>query len=147
MSDTSEKQEAVRPRPFPDDASADYWRAANEGRLAIQRCRQCRHWNHAPSMNCPACGSVDLAFEDVSGEAKLFSWTEIHHSPGPAFADKLPLLVGIVELVEQPHLLLVANLPGSRAEDLRLGMPLQVEFERISEDCALPQFRAVGGQS
>jgi len=146
MTAHSSNSTAMRPRPLPDDASAGYWQAANEGRLAIQRCRQCRYWNHAPSMNCPICGSVDLGFEEVSGEASLFSWTVIHHSPGPAFADMLPLLVGIVELAEQPHLLLVANLSGCRVEELRLGMPLRVEFERIAEDCALPQFRVVGGQ-
>ena len=146
MTDTANKETALRPRPLPDDASEGYWRSANKGRLAIQRCRQCRRWNHAPSMICPACGSVDLGYEHVSGEATLFSWTVIHHSPGPGFAGMLPLLVGIVELAEQPHLLLVANLLGCSAEGLSLGMPLRVEFERIGEDCMLPQFRAIGGQ-
>lgn len=145
VSDNSRMAVPIRPRPLPDDASAGYWQAANEGRLAIQRCGHCRRWNHAPSMNCPACGSVDLGFEDVCGQATLFSWTVIHHSPGPAFEDKLPLLVGIVELVEQPHLLVVSNLLGCRSEDLKLGMPLLVEFERIGKDCALPQFRPAGG--
>lgn len=146
MSEAQKGAVPMRPRPLPDEASEGYWQAANEGCLAIQRCQDCRRWNHAPSLNCPACGSGDLDFEKVSGEATLFSWTVVHHSPGPGFAGKLPLLVGIVELAEQPHLLQVANLTGCSEGDLHLGMPLHVEFERIGEDCALPQFRATGGQ-
>ena len=91
MSEAQKGAVPMRPRPLPDEASEGYWQAANEGCLAIQRCQDCRRWNHAPSLNCPACGSGDLDFEKVSGEATLFSWTVVHHSPGPGFAGKLPL--------------------------------------------------------
>lgn len=133
----------MRPLPLPDETSAPFWAAAREGRLVIQRCSACRRWNHAPAMLCPGCGSRDLGFEDVSGKGTLFSWTVIKEAPAPGFRGRVPLIVGLIELAEQPHLLLAANLDGRAPEDLRLGQPVAVWFEAVDEDCTLPQFRVV----
>lgn len=131
----------LRPMPLPDAVSAPFWAAAREGRLEIQRCRACSRWNHAPALLCPACGSHDLGFEPVSGRGQLFSWTIVNEAPAPGFRDRLPLMVGIVELAEQEHLLLAANIFGAAAADLRLGQQVEVWFEPLSKDCTLPQFR------
>ncbi|MCB2078190.1 MAG: OB-fold domain-containing protein [Novosphingobium sp.] len=138
------EDKVMRPLPLADDASEGFWEAARQGRLEIQRCAQCRRWNHAPSMACPSCGSMDLAYEQVSGRGTLFSWTVVEHAPAPGFRGLVPLLVGIVELEEQPHLLLVADLLDADPGELRLGMAVEVDFEKISEDCTLPQFRLAG---
>jgi uncharacterized protein len=140
MSETGETT-PCRPLPLPDAASAGFWAAARANRLEIQRCTQCRRWNHAPTMACPACGSFDLAYEPVSGRGSLFSWTVIEHPPAPGFRDLVPLIVGVIQLVEQPHLLMVANVLDTRTQDLKLGLPLEVVFERVTDDCTLPQFR------
>jgi uncharacterized OB-fold protein len=143
--ESAQNEPACRPLPLADDASAGFWLAANVGRLDIQRCNGCRRWNHAPSLACPGCGSFDLAYEAVSGKATLFSWTVLHEAPAPGFRQMLPLIVGVVELAEQAHLVLGANLLDVRVEDLCLGMPLEVVFEQVSEDCTLPQFRPAKG--
>jgi uncharacterized protein len=135
----------LRPLPLVDDASQGFWAAAREGRLAIQRCSACARYNHAPSLACPSCGSFELAYADVSGRATLFSWTVIKEPPAPGFKGRVPLIVGIVELAEQPHLLMVANLLGLAEADLKLGLPLQVTFEQVNEECTLPQFVAAEG--
>jgi uncharacterized OB-fold protein len=134
-----------RPLPLPDETSAAFWEAAREGRLAIQRCTACRRWNHAPSLACPACGSFQLAYEDVSGKGRLQAWTVLADAPAPGFRDRLPLIVGVVELAEQPGLLMVANVLETDVADLRLGMPLGVMFETVTADCVLPQFRPIEG--
>lgn len=132
-----------RPLPLPDETSVAFWEAASEGRLAIQRCTACRRWNHAPSLACPACGSFALACEDVSGEGRLHAWTVLAEAPAPGFRDRLPLIVGVIELAEQPGLLMVTNILDAEAEELRLGMPLGVLFERVTGECVLPQFRPI----
>lgn len=134
----------LRPLPLADEVSAPFWDAAKQGRLDIQRCKDCRRWIHAPALACPECGSEDLAFETVSGRGTLYSWTVLHHSPGPGFADMLPLIVGIVELVEQPHLLLCANLLQAEPAQLRLGLPVKVCFEWLDGQHAVPQFVLAG---
>lgn len=144
MSDLAEAV-PLRPLPLADDASAPFWAAAREGRFELQRCGACRKWNHAPSLACPHCGSFDLGYEQASGKGTLFSWTVIKEPPAPGFRDKVPLIVGIVELAEQPHLLMVTNLPGVEESDLKIGMPLQVTFETVCDECTLPQFVPVEG--
>jgi uncharacterized OB-fold protein len=134
------EQIPMRPLPLLDDASEGFWAAAREGRLAIQRCAACDHFNHAPSLACPSCGSFDLAYTDVSGRGTLFSWTVIKEPPAPGFLGRVPLIVGIVELAEQPHLLMVANLLELEEAELTLGLPLRVTFEQVSDECTLPQF-------
>jgi uncharacterized OB-fold protein len=145
MMESGQDAAVLRPLPLADEASAGFWNAAKEGRLSIQRCTACRRWNHAPSLACPGCGSLDLAYEDVSGKGTLFSWTIIKEAPAPGFRDRLPLIVGIIELAEQPHLLLAANLLNVAPDALTLGMPLEVVFETVTEDCTLPQFQPVKG--
>jgi uncharacterized OB-fold protein len=135
----------LRPLPLADDASAPFWQAAREGRLELQRCHTCGKWNHAPSLACPFCGSFELGYEEVSGKGTLFSWTVIKEAPAPGFQGKVPLIVGIVELAEQPHLLMVANILGTEEAALKLGMPLQVTFEEVCEECTMPQFTRAEG--
>ncbi|MEV5647091.1 OB-fold domain-containing protein [Nocardia sp. NPDC052254] len=131
----------TRPIPFPDDVTEGFWDSIRARRLSIQRCAACRRFNHAPSLTCPACGSEDLGFEAVSGRGTIYSYTVLAEPPGPGFADLVPLVVVIVELTEQPGLLLVADLLGAGPGEVRIGAAVVVDFEEISEDCVLPQFR------
>ena len=133
----------MRPLPLADEASTGFWEAAKADRLDIQRCTRCHRWNHAPSLACPGCGSFELAYETVSGKGTLFSWTVLQEAPAPGFRHMLPLIVGVVELAEQPHLVLAANILETRVDELKLGMPLEVVFEKVTDEVTLPQFRPV----
>lgn len=135
--------EALRPIPYPDELTEGFWAGVKAHKLCIQRCSTCRHWNHVPTITCYACGSEALAFEPVSGKASVHSWTTLHDSPGPGFRNMLPLIVGIVELEEQPRLYLTTNLINVDAGRLKLGMPVEVTYEQLTEDCVLPQFQPV----
>ncbi|MFF0814965.1 Zn-ribbon domain-containing OB-fold protein [Rhodococcus sp. NPDC003318] len=131
----------VKPRPLADDTTAPYWESARRGRLSLQYCRACARYVHLPATHCPTCTGTDLEWREVSGDATLYSYTAMHDSPGPGFADSLPYLVAIGELVEQPGLLVTANLLDADAADLHIGMPLKVAFEELAPDTVVPQFR------
>jgi len=145
MGAVTDEKAALRPLPQPDELTARFWKAANEHRLAIQRCGQCGRWNHAPTLLCPACGSGKLEFEHVSGRARLYSWTVIHDAPAPGFANLLPLIVGLVELEEQQGLILATNIVDTDLSSLRVDLPLAVIFADITEDVTLPNFTAARG--
>jgi len=138
---------ADRPRPVPDPVSAGLWEAAARGELAIQRCAACRRFQHPPQPLCRACGSTETAFERVSGQARLWSWTTTYHNVLPGFAAALPYVNIVAELVEQPGLFLVSDLVDREgAVPLRLGVPLRVVFPRPADGGpALPQFEAAEG--
>ncbi|MFN0093764.1 MAG: Zn-ribbon domain-containing OB-fold protein [Dehalococcoidia bacterium] len=132
---------AEKPYPMPDDVSRPYWEAANEGRLAIQRCAACARWVHTPEAVCPGCGSSALAFQDVSGKGRVYSFTVVRDNVTKGFEDQVPYVVGLIELAEQPRLIVVTNVVGCDPERVRVGMPVEVTFEPITAAQQIPQFR------
>ena len=82
--------------------------------------------------------------EAVSGRGTVFSFTEtVSGARHPYFQATSPYLVGEVELEEQEGLILTSNFPGSTYADLEVGAPVAVEFQTITDDAVIPQFRLV----
>lgn len=136
----------VRPMPQADQVSAGFWDAARRGVLAIQRCSSCQAYQHPPRPICRACGGIELAFEPVSGDGRLWSWTVTHHNVISGFEATIPYTCVVVELVEQPRLFVVSDLVGREqvGDGLVVGMPMRVTFPRSSgENPVLPQFAPV----
>jgi uncharacterized OB-fold protein len=117
-----------------------YWDAAARGELAIQRCRACRHWIHFPEAACPACASADLAFEPVSGQGKVETFSVIHKSFVPEFQGREPYIIAWIALPEQPGLRVFGNIVGA-PEDVSIGMAVEVCFEARDGHGALPNFK------
>jgi len=140
----AEASSPQRPRPAVTDLTRPFWEAAREGRLVIQRCHACGYYNHPPRQECDKCLSTDLAFEPVSGLGRVYSYTVMYQKNVQGFEDHLPYLTALVELDEQPMLLLVTNLPGAVADDSLLDARVRVEFERVDDEITLPQFVTVG---
>jgi len=130
----------TKPVPVPDAITAPFWEAANRGVLAIQHCEACQRYIHPPEALCPECQSLDLTFREVSGRARVYTHTIVRDNVTQGFAADEPYVIGIIELVEQERLVLVANVVGVAPEDVRVGMPLRVTFERLTDEIALPQF-------
>ena len=137
---TAGEPAVTKPVPVPDELTAPFWEAANRGVLAIQHCAGCERYIHPPEAVCPHCQSLDLAFREVSGRARVYTHTVVRDNITRGFAEGEPYVIGIIELVEQARLVLVANVVGVAPEEVRIGMPLRVTFERLTEDIALPQF-------
>jgi uncharacterized OB-fold protein len=132
------------PLPVPDDITAPFWEAARNGLLKIQQCRDCGAYQQPPGAACSRCASADLAFAEVSGRGTVHSYTETRSGARhPAFAAKVPYLVGLVELAEQRGLLMYTNFPGATLEMMHTGAPVTVEFERLTDEISIPQFRLV----
>lgn len=125
-----------RPHPVPDEVSAPFWDAALVGQLAIQRCTTCGMFFHPPVVQCWACRATSFAWTPVSGRGRIRSFTRVHRPP----FEVEQLVIAAVELEEQRDLLVVANILGACAT---VGMPVKVEFERLTETLALPQFRPI----
>jgi hypothetical protein len=135
-----------RPKPLPvaDELSAPFWQAARERRLVVQRCDECGHYNHPPRPVCDACLSQRLTFEPVSGRGSIHTFTVMHQRDVAGFEHEAPFVNIVVELAEQPMLLMVANLPLSERDRVRIGAPVEVSFDDREGGLILPQFRIVG---
>jgi hypothetical protein len=130
----------LRPSPTPDEQ--EFWRSGSDGQLRMQRCGSCRRWQHPPNPVCFHCLSRDVAFEPVSGEGSVYSFT-INHQPWlPHLRD--PYAVIVVELDEQPGLRFVSRLVDTAVADVRVGLRVRVVFEPLSEGLFAPLFTAAG---
>ena len=78
----------------------------------------------------------------MSGRGEVFSFYWMHQVYHPGFAAEVPYAVVIVALEEGPHVL--SNLVGCSREQLRIGLPVEVVFEDVSETVTLPKFRPRG---
>ncbi|GAA1867017.1 Zn-ribbon domain-containing OB-fold protein [Pseudonocardia ailaonensis] len=132
-------EKVAPPVPVPDDVTAPFWAATARGELHIQRCLGCRRFQQPPAPLCTHCAGADLRFEPVTGRARLHSWTRTcAGTRHPAFDERTPYLVALVELVEQEGLFLYTNLQ----DPVPAGTELEVGFEG-RHGFALPRFRPV----
>jgi uncharacterized protein len=130
--------------PHPVGLNAEFYAHCAAGELRFQRCGACGTWRHPPRYRCSACGSGEWSWERSSGRGRLFSWTITHRAVDPAYEDELPYAVVVVELDEGPRL--VGNLRGGLTPaDLRIDLPVEVEFEPVADGIALTHFRPSRG--
>lgn len=138
----------VRPVPIPDPISAFYWDSAKHGRLCVQGFEGMDVRQHPPSPvpEIPGGGppldqAVPIAVE-VSGRGTLYSFTVLRQPFHPGFLDAVPMMIGLTELDDAPGVRILTNIVEAQADELRIGMPMEVVFESRGE-MAIPQFRPV----
>ena len=133
------------PQPIPTAETAHYWRAALEGRLEIQHCRACARHQFYPRHFCTRCLSDQLDWVQASGYGRIYTYTVCHVAAHPAFESRVPYAIGMITLDEGVRML--AGIVDSDVTRLAVDAPVQVCFERISDDIALPMFRLTGDNS
>lgn len=129
-----------RPLPQPTDTTAPYWSAAKEGKLLYQYCMACEHWQFFPRAFCVHCGAEDVQWREGSGRGKIYTFTINRRATNAFMKTKLPYTVAIVETEE--GIKTMANIIHTDLEIIRIGMPVKVAFEQVSDELALPQFEA-----
>jgi uncharacterized OB-fold protein len=77
----------------------------------------------------------------VSGKGRVYTWTVFHQVYHPAFKNDAPYNVAIIKLDEGPQL--ISNVTGCELSDIYMDMPVEVVFEKATEDVTLPKFRPV----
>ncbi|MFE9368833.1 bifunctional MaoC family dehydratase N-terminal/OB-fold nucleic acid binding domain-containing protein [Streptomyces sp. NPDC006711] len=129
---------SARPRPVINRDNAGFWAGVAERRLLIQRCDDCAELRFPWLPGCHACGSAHWDTVEASGAGTVFSYVVMHHPPFPAFDP--PYAVGLIELAEGVRM--VSNVIGVAPDEVRIGMPVRLEFTRVDDELELPLFRA-----
>jgi uncharacterized OB-fold protein/acyl dehydratase len=132
-----EQARPKRPRPALTLDNKWWFDAAKEHRLLIQRCSGCGVLRHPPRPRCDKCGSYEWTGQAASGRGTVYSFVVAHYPQVPAF--DYPLPIGLIELEEGTRL--VADLVGVDAADVKVGMPVVVEWMDLDEDLTLPGFK------
>ena len=108
---------------YPVD-SAFFWEGLEVGELRIQRCGGCGKLRHPPRPMCPWCRSVESGHVVASGRGEVYSFV-VHHRPEVPGRDH-PFAVVLVQLDEGTRI--VGNTVGCDPADVKVGMPVRVEF-------------------
>lgn len=128
-----------RMRPVRNKDTAFFWEGVDAGELRIQRCLGCQTLRHPPAPACPECQSLDWDHIRASGRGELYSFVTMHYPEIPPF--DYPNLIALVELEEGTRL--VSNLVGVSRREVRIGMPVQLEFNEVEPGFRLHQFRVL----
>ena len=130
---------AAKPVPEVTDELRPFFAAAREGRLVVQRCRGCGERRLPPREICHRCLGRDSEWAEASGRGTVYSFNVMHQVYHPGFAAEVPYAVVLVELEEGGRVL--SNLVDCPPGDVRIGLPVEVTFERLTDEVTLPKFR------
>jgi uncharacterized protein len=125
--------------PTPDPETQPYWDAAREGRLLVRRCRPCDRAYFYPRDFCPTCWSDDVEWVEASGRATLYTWSVVHRNDLPPWGERVPYVAAVVDLEEGPRMM--TNVEGCDLAALKVGMALQVDFRKETDEITVPVFR------
>ena len=124
-------------RPQVNQDTAFFWEGTAAGELRIQQCAACGALRHPPGPSCPACHAHDRTHVVASGRGTVYSYVVHRHPPIPG--RELPVLIALADLEEGTRLL--AEVVDCEPEDLVIGMPVTVDFQRVDDHLTLPVLR------
>jgi len=127
-----------KPLPVINEESRPFWEGCKRHELVLQRCEDCGAVIYYPRALCTACHSERLAWQPVSGEGTIYSFTVCHRPAGPAFKEDAPYVVALIDLKEGARMLsnIVTDDPGA----VRIGQAVHVSFDDVTDEVTLPKF-------
>jgi uncharacterized protein len=136
----SEQDRVELPVPGWQPLTEGYWLAASQGRLVVQKCLDCGANRWSPAFVCYACQSMKWDWNELPGTGTVFSYTWADQAP---IAD-IPLYnISVIEVdgtQGEPVRIMTRVLADK--DTLRVGLPVEVTFERFDNETAIPFFKA-----
>jgi len=128
MNDRS-RLDGARPEAVFGEELDGFFEGAAAGELRLQQCSACGAFRFPPKPVCGSCRSAKWEWAAVSGRGTVYSFVVVHQSANPAYAERVPYDVVLVEPDEAPGVRIIGNTVGCALEDLAVGMPVEVAFE------------------
>ena len=127
--------------PLVTASNRPFWEFARRHELVVYGCQHCGAL-YSQITECIACDNPRMEWVKVSGKGKVFTFCVYQQAFHPAWQKDVPYNVIYVKLDEGP--LLITNIVGCSDDDIRVGMPVQVVFDDVSDEVTLPKFTPVG---
>jgi uncharacterized OB-fold protein len=131
----SELPEVPRLAPMPGPINEEFYNGLNRHELLLQKCTDCNKFRFWPIEMCPFCNSFNYEWTRCSGKGTVHSYT-IQYATMP-----YPWPVLLVELEEGPRLVTHGLMAP---EEVQIGMPVEVDYEKISDEITLHAFKKAG---
>ena len=139
MPELSKSPPIAKPIPSITPDMVTFFEGAKRGQLMVQKCAACGELRFPPHEICTNCLGTQAGWVPVSGLGEVYSFNIMHQVYHPGFATEVPYAVVVVKLEEGVKF--VSNLIGVKPDGIRVGMPVEVTFEKMSDDVWLPKFR------
>lgn len=138
-----------------DTENSAFFRYCAAADFRLQRSTRSGLLRYPPTTACPWTGDRDAEWVPVEGKGTVHSYGEVHHPIQPAFRDKVPYMILLVDLdtqkgkpTEHEALRVGGNLvladgsfaPPEVIRRVGIGTRVRMVFSRISDDMALPQW-------
>ena len=140
---TTEATKPAKPLPVINDRNRPFWDGAKAGELRMQRCTACGHIRFPISPVCSVCLSDQTEWTSLSGRGEVFAKLVYHRAFNPAWADDVPYNVALIQLEEGPRM--YSNVVGTPNDAFKVGDPVEVVFDPVTEEISVPRFKIRGG--
>ena len=127
------------PQPLADATTLPWWQAAAEHRLVVQCCASCGRTRLPPAPVCPECRSAEAGWQQVSGRGEVYTYTVVHRPI--AAGQALPFVIAVIALADAGGVRMISNLVGCSPDEVAVGLPVELVWEDMSADLAIPRFR------
>jgi uncharacterized protein len=128
-----------KPRPVPTATSQPFWDALRDERIDLQRCDECGAWIYYPRARCPQCLSGHLTWRTVDGDGTVFTFSVALQPTAPPFADEVPQLLAMVELMVGVRV--STTLVDVAPDAITIGMRVRPVFDHGDDGITLLRFR------
>lgn len=130
-------------KPVADWETRAYWEGCGRHELVLQRCADCARVQFRPRSICASCLSSDVEEFVASGRGFVYSFTVTHQNQDPRFRDACPYVLAYVQLEEGPQLF--THIVGCEPAEVRIDMPVEVEFVDLEIDPSKDAARGIEG--
>jgi uncharacterized OB-fold protein len=94
-----------------------------------------------PGPVCTNCLSAEQDWVRLSGKGTIYSYGIYYQLWHPGFKGDIPYNVALVQLAEGPQI--ISQVVGCKNEELDCGLAVEVVFDDVTPEVALPKFRLV----
>ena len=126
------------PLPQPSIETEPFWSAVQERKLMMPKCDACGTIAFPPTVACGACEKTQFTWRQMSGDGTVYSFVVYHRVYHPAFADKVPYAVAVVDLDEGPRI--ISNIVNMPPAEVTCDMPVRVVYDEVRDGYLIPKF-------
>ena len=131
--------EYSKPLPVIETWNAPYWQATKRHEFVAQQCRACGYTHLPPGPVCTNCLSAEQDWIQLSGKGTIYSYGIYYQLWHPGFTEDIPYNVALIQLAEGPEI--ISQVVGCKNEELDCGLEVEVAFDEVTPEIALPKFR------
>ena len=124
---------------FINKETKEFYEAADQSELLLQKCEDCSEYNFYPRKFCPN-DMGKLNFVKASGKGKVLTYSIVEMDGLPSFKDLVPYVAAIVELEEGPKM--NTRIQVKNPEEVYIGQKVEVIFH-LYKGQKIPLFQPI----